>query len=124
MYVNKCIKCGAEFETKNPKRVICPSCLYSDKKYTEGLSDEITPAPIDDDIRQRLNRMTLAAYRACRCSGIVRIDFIVTEEGEPYLIEINSIPGMSSGSIVPKQARAAGISLGELYDLVIADKMA
>lgn len=93
-------------------------------KYTEGLSDEITPAPIDDDIRQRLNRMTLAAYRACRCSGIVRIDFIVTEEGEPYLIEINSIPGMSSGSIVPKQARAAGVSLGELYDLVIADKMA
>ena len=35
MYVNKCIKCGAEFETKNPKRVICPNCLYSDKKYTE-----------------------------------------------------------------------------------------
>ncbi len=40
MYVNKCIKCGAEFETKNPKRVICPNCLYSDKKYTEGLSKE------------------------------------------------------------------------------------
>ena len=40
MYVNKCIKCGAEFETKNPKRVICPNCLYSDKKYTEGLSQE------------------------------------------------------------------------------------
>ena len=40
MYVNKCIKCGAEFETKNPKRVICPSCLYSDKKYTEELSQE------------------------------------------------------------------------------------
>lgn len=40
MYVNKCIKCGAEFETKNPKRVICPNCLYSDKKYTEELSQE------------------------------------------------------------------------------------
>ncbi len=40
MYVNKCIKCGAEFETKNPKRVICPNCLYSDKKYTEELSKE------------------------------------------------------------------------------------
>ena len=45
----------------------------------------------------------------------------MTEEGKAYLIEVNSIPGMSSGSIVPKQARTAGISLGELYDLVIED---
>ncbi len=44
MYVNKCIKCGAEFETKNPKRVICPNCLYSDKKYTEDLSNEAANA--------------------------------------------------------------------------------
>jgi D-alanine-D-alanine ligase len=92
-------------------------------KYTEGLSDEITPAPISDEIKQKLNRMTLEAYRACRCSGIVRIDFIVTEAGEPYLIEINSIPGMSSGSIVPKQVREAGMTLGELYDIVIADSL-
>ncbi len=44
MYINKCIKCGEEFETKNPKRVICPNCLYSDKKYTEGLSQEAANA--------------------------------------------------------------------------------
>ena len=92
-------------------------------KYTEGLSDEITPAPISEDIRLKLNRMTLEAYRACRCSGIVRIDFIVTQSGEPYLIEINSIPGMSSGSIVPKQVREAGMTLGELYDIVITDSL-
>lgn len=92
-------------------------------KYTEGLSDEITPAPISEEIEKKLNRMTLEAYRACRCSGIVRIDFIVTEAGEPYLIEINSIPGMSSGSIVPKQVRAAGMTLGELYDIVIEDSL-
>lgn len=92
-------------------------------KYTEGLSDEITPAQISDEIKAKLNRMTLEAYRACRCSGIVRIDFIVTEAGEPYLIEINSIPGMSSGSIVPKQVREAGMTLGELYDIVIEDSL-
>ena len=45
-------------------------------------------------------------------------------EGKAYIIEVNSIPGMSSGSIVPKQARTAGISLGELYDKVIEDTMA
>lgn len=92
-------------------------------KYTEGLSDEITPAQISDEIKAKLNRMTLEAYRACRCSGIVRIDFIVTEAGEPYLIEINSIPGMSSGSIVPKQVREAGMTLGQLYDIVIEDSL-
>ncbi len=90
-------------------------------KYTAGMSDEITPADISDEVKRELNRMTLEAYRACRCSGVVRVDFIVTEEGKPYLIEVNSIPGMSGGSIVPKQAREMGISLGELYDLIIED---
>ena len=92
-------------------------------KYTEGLSDEITPAPISEVIQEKLNRMTLEVYRACRCSGIVRIDFIVTDNGEPYMIEVNSIPGMSSGSIVPKQVREAGMTLGELYDIVIEDSL-
>lgn len=90
-------------------------------KYTAGMSDEITPADISDEVKRALNRMTLEVYRACRCSGVVRVDFIVTEEGKPYLIEVNSIPGMSGGSIVPKQAREMGISLGELYDLIIED---
>ena len=88
-------------------------------KYTAGASDEITPADITPEVKAELNRMTLAAYRACRCSGIVRIDFIVTAEGKPYMIEINSIPGMSGGSIVPKQIRAAGMTVGEVYDIII-----
>ncbi|MGN0007896.1 MAG: D-alanine--D-alanine ligase [Alistipes sp.] len=92
-----------------------------ESKYEQGMSEEITPARISDDVRQKLNRMSLAAYRACRCRGIVRVDFIVTEAGEPYMIEINSIPGMSGGSIVPKQVRAMGMTLGELYDIIIAD---
>ena len=90
-------------------------------KYTAGMSDEITPAPISEEWAKMLAHDAVEAYKACRCRGIVRIDFIVTEEGKAYLIEVNSIPGMSSGSIVPKQARTAGISLGELYDKVIND---
>ena len=90
-------------------------------KYTAGFSEEITPADIAPEVRAELNRMTLEAYRTCRCSGVVRVDFIVTPEGKPYFIELNSIPGMSAGSIVPKQVRAMDMTLGELYDLVIAD---
>ena len=90
-------------------------------KYTAGFSDEITPADITPEVRAELNRMTVEAYRTCRCRGVVRVDFIVTPEGKPYFIELNSIPGMSAGSIVPKQVRAMGLTLGELYDIVIAD---
>lgn len=90
-------------------------------KYTAGCSDEITPAPITPAEQAELNRMTLAAYRACRCSGLVRVDFMLTPEGKPYMIELNTIPGMSGGSIVPKQIRAAGMTVGQVYDLVIEE---
>ncbi|WP_416989054.1 D-alanine--D-alanine ligase [Alistipes dispar] len=90
-------------------------------KYTAGRSEEITPADIAPEVKAELNHMTLEAYRTCRCSGIVRVDFIVTPEGRPYFIELNSIPGMSAGSIVPKQVRAMGMTLGELFDIVIDD---
>ena len=106
-----------------PITEICPKKEFFDyeAKYTAGRSEEITPARIDAGLRAELNRMTRDAYRLCRCKGVVRVDFIVAEDGRPYFIELNAIPGMSAGSIVPKQAKAMGLSLGELYDLVIAD---
>lgn len=90
-------------------------------KYTAGCSEEITPADLTPEVRAELNRLTLLAYKACRCRGVVRVDFIVTPEGRPYMIELNSIPGMSGGSIVPKQVCEMGMTLGELYDLIIED---
>lgn len=92
-------------------------------KYTAGMSDEITPADIAPEIAEKLHEMTLAAYKACRCKGLARVDFIVTPEGEPYMIEINTIPGMSGGSIVPKQIRAAGMTMTEVLTLVIEDAL-
>ncbi len=90
-------------------------------KYTSGLCEEVTPADLSTEVVTRLHEKTLAAYRACRCRGVVRIDFILSESGEPYLIEINSIPGMSTGSLIPQQIRAAGMSVGEFFDIVIED---
>ncbi|MBQ2247693.1 MAG: D-alanine--D-alanine ligase [Tidjanibacter sp.] len=92
-------------------------------KYTAGMSDEITPADLDDELVERLNQLTLAAYKACRCRGLVRVDFIVTPEGVPYMIELNSIPGMSAGSIVPKQIAAAGMTIKEVLSMVIEDSL-
>ncbi len=92
-------------------------------KYTAGMSDEITPADITPEIADKLHEMTLAAYKSCRCKGLARVDFIVTPEGEPYMIEINTIPGMSGGSIVPKQIRAAGMTMTEVLTLIIEDEL-
>lgn len=88
-------------------------------KYTAGMSSEITPAEVDEATAERIRSMARTAYRACRCRGLVRVDFIVTPAGEPYMIEINTIPGMSSGSIVPKQIAAAGLTMGEVLDRII-----
>lgn len=92
-------------------------------KYTNGMSDEITPAPIDEASAEKIRSLAVKAYRLCRCSGVVRIDFILTDEGTPYMIEINTIPGLSAASIVPKQAATMGMPLGEMFDLVIKDSL-
>ena len=90
-----------------------------DAKY-KGLAKEVTPAQLAPELVKKINRMTLDAYKALNCRGVVRIDFIVKGE-DPYLIEINSIPGMSAHSIIPQQARQIGMSVSELYDIIIED---
>lgn len=120
------IGCGILI-TRNTECVLPVTEIVSKKdffdyeaKYTPGFSEEITPAEIDDSTLASLNDMTRKAYKSCGCRGIVRVDFIV-KAGIPYFIEVNSIPGMSGGSIVPQQAAAMGITIGELYDMVIQD---
>lgn len=110
-------------ETILPITEIVPKKEFFDyeAKYTAGCSDEITPADLTLQVKAELNRLTSIAYKACRCQGIVRVDFIVTPDGTPYMIELNSIPGMSGGSIVPKQIREAGLTLGKVYDRIIED---
>lgn len=90
-------------------------------KYTDNATQEVTPADLEKGVQYEINKMTIAAYKACNCSGVVRIDFIFTDCGKPYMIEINSIPGMSSGSIIPKQLKTMGMSVGEMYDIIISD---
>ncbi|MDY3979712.1 MAG: D-alanine--D-alanine ligase [Tidjanibacter sp.] len=90
-------------------------------KYSAGKSDEITPADLPEEVVEQLHTMTAAAYRACRCKGLARVDFIVDANNRPYMIEINTIPGMSAGSIVPKQLRTAGINLTDFLTEIIED---
>ena len=98
--------------------LVCQSEFFDYKAKYQGFSNEITPADLPEAIRKEVNRLTLIAYKRLNCRGVVRIDFIVNGE-TPYMIEINTIPGMSSHSIIPQQAATMGMSLTELFNLII-----
>jgi D-alanine-D-alanine ligase len=87
-------------------------------KYTPGNSEEVTPADMPPALTKEIQRISLAIYELLGCKGIVRVDFIVIGE-EPWFIEINTIPGMTKESLVPKEAAAAGIALDELYSMAV-----
>lgn len=87
-------------------------------KYTPGKSDEVTPADIPLSVTNEIQKISLAIYDLLGCKGIVRVDFIVIGD-KPFFLEINTVPGMTKESLVPKQAAAAGITLEELYSLTV-----
>jgi len=89
-------------------------------KYTPGKSDEVTPADIPEVITNEIQDLSSRVYDILGCKGIVRVDFIIVGE-KPYFLEINTVPGMTEESLIPKQAKAAGIELDELYPMVIED---
>ncbi|MFZ0472474.1 MAG: D-alanine--D-alanine ligase [Bacteroidales bacterium] len=89
-------------------------------KYTEGMSEEITPARMPEGVTSRIQELSSEIYDILGCRGIVRVDFIVTSEG-PQFLEINTIPGMTPESIIPRQAAVFGISQTDLYSMVIED---
>ncbi|MDR2075413.1 MAG: D-alanine--D-alanine ligase [Desulfovibrio sp.] len=82
-------------------------------KYSPGGSQEICPAPVSAALSRKVQERALAAHRALGISGCSRADFIVRDEEEPVLLEVNTLPGMTGGSLLPKALAAAGISLAD-----------
>jgi D-alanine-D-alanine ligase len=90
-------------------------------KY-EGASEEVTPAKVDEAVAEKVRANAKKAYAVFNCSGIVRMDFIYEENyEEPFLLEINTVPGQSAASIVPQQVLAMGWSLKEFYSVLIEE---
>ncbi|MDP4172744.1 MAG: D-alanine--D-alanine ligase [Bacteroidota bacterium] len=88
-------------------------------KYTSGMSQYIVPAELPDEVSQRLQKQSLLAFQALGCTGYGRIDFRVTSDFKSYCLEANTLPGMTGTSLVPKMAKAVGISFGELLEKII-----
>ncbi len=89
-------------------------------KYSDGLAEEITPARLPGDKLKLIQETASSIYTILGCRGVTRIDFIL-HDNTPYFLEINTIPGLSKESIIPKQAAAAGMTMKEMTALLLTD---
>jgi D-alanine-D-alanine ligase len=92
-------------------------------KYSPGKSQELTPADLPERVTDRIQKLSSEIYDLLGCNGIVRVDFILIDL-KPYFLEINTVPGMTKESLIPQQAKAAGIHLEDLYSMVLEDVLA
>ena len=90
-----------------------------DTKYTKGASKHICPAELSDELTKKIQAMAVNAFKVCKCAGVGRVDVMLSEENVPYVIEINSVPGMTETSLVPDAARAAGIEFPDLCEKIL-----
>ena len=87
-------------------------------KYTEGMTEFILPAQLDEKLTKEIQKMAVDAHKACDCTGVSRVDFLVYNN-IPYVLEINTNPGMTDLSDLPAQAKAMGINYDNLVQLVL-----
>lgn len=93
-------------------------------KYTPGVTNEITPAPITDSVKDQLETKAAYIYRHLNCRGVVRMDFILQKgTNKLFFLEVNTMPGQSENSIVPQQVMAAGKTLKDFYGSLIEDTL-
>ena len=88
-------------------------------KYTKGATDYIIPARLDEQTASRVKEAALNAFTVLGCRGIARVDIMIDRSSNPYVLEVNTIPGMTATSLVPKAAAAEGISFADLCERLL-----
>lgn len=95
-----------------------------DAKYKTGHSNEITPAPLDDTLTKKAQDIAIRAHQVLGCSGYSRTDIILKNgNGTMYVLETNTLPGLTKNSLLPKAAQVAGLTLGQLLDKIIESSL-
>lgn len=117
------VTCGA-YKTNQgiitlpPTEIVAESEFFDFAAKYEGKSQEITPARISDEETRLVKQYTEKIYRILRLKSLARIDFII-ENGQPFLVEVNTTPGFSPASLVPQQLACAGISITDCFDQIL-----
>lgn len=112
-------------QTPLPVLEIKPKSGFYDyaSKYTKGMTEYIVPAVISDEIALHLQQQALLSFNALGCESYSRVDFRLDNNNKPYVLEVNTLPGMTSTSLVPKMAAVAGISFNELIDRIVKNSI-
>lgn len=88
-------------------------------RYTEGLSTHVIPPDLPPEQLERIQEVAVAAHQALGCRDLSRVDFVVPQEGEPVLLEVNTLPGMTPTSLYPDEARASGRDFAALCEHLV-----
>ncbi|HJB47532.1 MAG TPA: D-alanine--D-alanine ligase [Candidatus Mediterraneibacter surreyensis] len=113
--------CGIINGEALPPIEIIPKTGFFDyaNKYQDGATDEVCPADIPKDIETRMMELTVKAFHALKLNVYSRADFLLDDQGRLYCLEVNTLPGMTAASLLPKEAKVEGIEYGDLCDLII-----
>jgi D-alanine-D-alanine ligase len=104
--------------------IIPQSGFYDyESKYTSGKSEYIVPADVSDDVFEKMQQQAITAFRSLRCKVYGRVDFRLNDENIPFCLEVNTLPGMTETSLVPKMAKAVGISFEDLIEKIIRNSL-
>ncbi|MDR0866673.1 MAG: D-alanine--D-alanine ligase [Candidatus Symbiothrix sp.] len=122
------VTCGC-YKVKDKKTVFPVTEVVSkneffdyDAKYNPASVEEITPARISNELTEEIQTLTARIYDWVGAKGIIRIDYIISPEGEVRMLEVNTTPGMTATSFIPQQVRAAGLDIREVMTEIIENE--
>ncbi|MDH7500258.1 MAG: D-alanine--D-alanine ligase [candidate division NC10 bacterium] len=102
-------------EALPPIEIVPRSGFYDySAKYTSGMTEYLVPAPLPADLLRRIQEVGMMAHQALGCAGFSRVDLRLDEQGSPFVLEVNTVPGMTETSLLPKAAAAAGYDFPSL----------
>ena len=105
--------------------IVSPGGFYDfSAKYEKGRTQYLCPAPLSTAITKEIRALALRTYAVLDCSGAVRVDFRITPRGRPYVLEVNTVPGMTETSLLPMAAAQAGIGYDDLAERILESAVA
>ena len=116
------ITCPVFAGEMKPVIAIKPTTDFFDftQKYADGGAEEVV-VNLEENLHKEVEQMALATFKSLKCDVYARIDMIITPEGKPYVLEINTLPGMTASSLFPKSMSAAGIDFTSFLKMIISE---
>ena len=124
--VGRELTCAIVMDEAYPLVEIRPNSKFYDytSKYTAGETEYLCPAPLDEELSKKIQLACLKAFKVLRCEDYARIDVMLKDSGDFFILEANTLPGMTATSLVPKAAKARGLSFEDFVEYLVTQSYA